>query len=73
MTKRRGRSTKCTPLLIGNDPNLWRFGSLQEALEDSTTTLAAILRSKTEPAEPEPVVFEGPADEDAEAGNIAAR
>ena len=33
---------------IGNDPALWRYGSLQEALEANTDLIARIIRAGEE-------------------------
>jgi hypothetical protein len=72
-TKRPARPTQSTPLRLGNDPTLWRFGSLQEALEDSTSILAQVLRSLKEPGQTASIPVDKTADNDAEAGNVAAR
>jgi hypothetical protein len=73
MSKRPGRPTQSTPLRLGNDPTLWRFGSLQEALADSVTILAQVIRSMEEPDQSVPIQVDKAADNDAEAGNVAAR
>ena len=44
MKKRRRRKTQPTPLSIGNDPSLWRFNSLQEALSANTNLIAQLIR-----------------------------
>lgn len=44
MTKRRGQKPKSIPMKIGNDPALWRFASLQEALEANTALLARLIQ-----------------------------
>lgn len=48
MTKRRGRKPQSIPMKIGNDPALWRFASLQEALEANTSLLARLIQSGAE-------------------------
>jgi hypothetical protein len=45
MAKRRERKIKPIPLSIGNDPSLWRFGSLGEALQANTVLIADLIRS----------------------------
>lgn len=45
MGKRRGRKIKPIPLSIGNDPSLWRFGSLGEALQANTDLIADLIRT----------------------------
>jgi len=46
MAKRRGTSrVKATPLVIGQDPSLWRYSSLQEALASNTDILSALIRA----------------------------
>ena len=53
MAKRRKRRVKSIPLTIGQDPSLWRFGSLQEALEANTDLLAQLIRASQPVAQPE--------------------
>ena len=48
MAKRRGRKPQSIPLKIGNDPALWRFASLQEALEANTHLLARLIQTGAE-------------------------
>lgn len=65
MAKRRGQKTKSIPMKIGNDPALWRYASLQEALEANTHLLARLIQAgaeqvqaakhNVEPAETHPV------------------
>jgi hypothetical protein len=43
MAKRRRKAT-FIPMAVGNDPSLWRFASLQEAVGVSTPHLAQLLR-----------------------------
>ncbi len=43
MPKRR-RKTQKIPMVIGNDPTLWRFRSLPEALGAHTNGLAQLIR-----------------------------
>lgn len=48
MAKRRKRKPKTIPMKIGNDPSLWRYASLQEALEANTDNLARLIRAGQE-------------------------
>ena len=48
MAKRRGRKPTSIPMKIGNDPALWRFASLQEALEANTHLLARLIQAGAE-------------------------
>lgn len=50
MAKRRGRKPQSIPLKIGNDPALWRFASLHEALEANTHLLARLIQVGAEQA-----------------------
>jgi hypothetical protein len=43
MAKHRRKAT-FIPMAVGNDPALWRFASLQEAVGASTAHLAQLLR-----------------------------
>ena len=45
MAKRRRRRVKEIPLTIGQDPSLWRFGSVHEALEANTQVLSELIRA----------------------------
>lgn len=51
MAKRRGRKPKSIPMKIGNDPSLWRYASLQEALEDNTNHIARLIQAGKEQAQ----------------------
>ncbi len=51
MAKRRGRKPQSISLKIGNDPALWRFASLQEALEANTHLLAGLIEAAAEQAQ----------------------
>lgn len=51
MAKRRGQKPKAIPMKIGNDPSLWRFASLQEALEANTHLLARLIQAGAEQAQ----------------------
>ena len=44
MAKRRGRKPKSIPMKIGNDPSLWRYASLQEALGVNTDLIARLIQ-----------------------------
>lgn len=73
MAKRRKRRVKSIPLTIGQDPSLWRFGSLQEALEANTGLLSELIRASQPAAQSEePVIDERDTDNDA-ADQLAAR
>lgn len=45
MAERRGRKPQLIPMAIGNDPALWRYASLQAALEASTDLVADLIRA----------------------------
>jgi hypothetical protein len=45
MTNRRKRKTKVLPLKIGNDPNLWRYHSAQDAISQNVPLLAELILS----------------------------
>lgn len=51
MAKRRGRKPQSIPMKIGNDPALWRYASLQEALEANTHLLARLIQAGAEQAQ----------------------
>ncbi|MBN8592361.1 MAG: hypothetical protein J0M33_11400 [Anaerolineae bacterium] len=51
MAKPRGRKTKSIPMKIGNDPALWRYANLQEALKANTHLIARLIQSGAEQAE----------------------
>ncbi|MBZ0298194.1 MAG: hypothetical protein K8J31_00535 [Anaerolineae bacterium] len=53
MAKRRGRKPQSIPMKIGNDPALWRFASLQEALEANTHLIARLIQAGAEQAQAE--------------------
>ncbi len=64
MAKRRRRSTKSIPLTIGNDPSLWRFGSLGEAIQANTDIISDLIRaSQLISRSEEPVIDEHGPDE----------
>lgn len=71
MTKRRKRRVKNIPLTIGQDPSLWRYGSVHEALEANTGVLAELIRASQTP-QPEQLVIDE-RDVDNFAGDVAAR
>ena len=48
MAKRRGRKPQSIPMKVSNDPSLWRFASLQEALEANTHLLARLIQTGVE-------------------------
>ena len=72
MAKRRKRRVKSIPLTIGQDPSLWRFGSLQEALEANTGILSELIRASQSAAEPDEPVIDDRDSNDA-ADQVAAR
>lgn len=51
MAKRRGRKPQSIPMKIGNDPALWRYASVQEALESNTHLLARLIQAGAEQAQ----------------------
>lgn len=51
MAKRRGPKPKSIPMTIGNDPALWRFASVQEALEANVHLIAQLIRAGEEHAQ----------------------
>lgn len=48
MASRRGRKPQSIPMKIGNDPSLWRYTSLQEALDTNTHLLARLIQAGVE-------------------------
>jgi hypothetical protein len=48
MTNRRKRKTKTLPLKIGNDPNLWRYRSAQDAIFQNVPLLAELIISSVQ-------------------------
>ena len=48
MAKRRGRKPKSIPMKVGNDPSLWRYASLEEALEANTELVARLIQAGKE-------------------------
>jgi len=42
--KERGQKIKSVPMQIGNDPALWRYASLQDALEANVALIAQLIR-----------------------------
>ena len=73
MAKRRNRRVKSIPLTIGNDPKLWRFDSLQEALEANTGILAELIRASQPDAETEEPGNDERDTDGAAADQVAAR
>ena len=72
MAKRRRRRVKHIPLTIGNDPALWRYGSLQEALEANTSILSELIRAGQSAAQSDQPEFIERSQDDA-ADQVAAR
>jgi len=48
MAKRQKRKPKTMPMKIGNDPSLWRYASIHEALAANTQNLAQLIRKGKE-------------------------
>lgn len=44
MAKHRGNPRQTFPMKLGNDPSLWRFDSLEDALTASTTLLGQLIK-----------------------------
>ena len=42
--KQHGQRIKSVPMQIGNDPALWRYASLQDALEANVALIAQLIR-----------------------------
>lgn len=51
MAKCPGRKPQSIPMRIGNDPALWRFASVQDALEANTHLLARLIQVGAEQAQ----------------------
>ena len=49
MPKRQGRKRQAIPMIIGKDPDLWRYDSLEEAIEANFDLLAQLIRVGGEP------------------------
>ena len=45
MAKGRGRKRQAIPMIIGKDPALWRYDSLEAAIEDSIDLFTQLIRS----------------------------
>jgi hypothetical protein len=45
MAKRRRRSPITIPLTIGQDPSLWRYSSLGEAIQANVDTISDLIRA----------------------------
>ena len=62
MAKRRVSRNKILPMTAGNDPSLWRYGSLAEAIAANTDLIARLIREGDElmqasKHDPEPIVY----------------
>lgn len=44
MTKQRKSRVQSIPMTVGNDPSLWRYASLQEALSANTHLLSQMIQ-----------------------------
>lgn len=51
MAKRRGLKPQPIPMKVGNDPSLWRFASLQAALEANIDLVARLIAAGEEQAQ----------------------
>ena len=60
MVKRRGQKPKSIPMKIGNDPALWRFASLKEALEANTDLITRLIRAGEEQSKTDKCSDESP-------------
>lgn len=67
---RRQSRVQAVPLTIGQDPALWRYGSLREALEANTSLLAHLIQAGQHEKQ-EPVIQA--LDDEENAGRMAAR
>ena len=45
MAKSRGRKRQAIPMIIGKDPSLWRYDSLEAAIGDNLDVLVQLIRS----------------------------
>jgi hypothetical protein len=48
MTRRRPSQVVPIPLTVGQDPSLWRYSSVQEALATNITIIAEMIRAGEE-------------------------
>ena len=71
MAKSRKQFVKVIPLAIGQDPSLWRYDSVQEALGANMNVLSELIRAGEIAQEEQPVTTEPAIDEDA--APVAAR
>lgn len=55
MAKRYGPKPKILPMEIGNDPALWRYASVEDAVGSNTHLLAELIRKAQEQDESIPV------------------
>ncbi len=51
MAQGRKRKVKSIPMKVGNDPSLWRYASLQDALKENTHLIAHLIQSGAEQAQ----------------------
>ncbi len=73
MAKRRRRSPITIPLTIGQDPSLWRFGSLGEAIQANTDIISDLIRASQPVSQSEESVIDGRGPDEAAALDTAAR
>jgi len=66
MAKSRRPNIKVIPLAIGQDPSLWRYDSLQEALGSNMNVLSELIRAGEIAQEESRVILDRTIDEDAE-------
>jgi hypothetical protein len=53
MAKGRGRKRQAIPMIIGKDPDLWRYDSVEAAIEDSIDLFTQLIRAGDEPQQQE--------------------
>ena len=53
MPKRQGRKRQAIPMIIGKDPDLWRYDSLEAAIEDSIDLFTQLIRAGDGPDQQE--------------------
>ena len=60
MTKGRGRKRQAIPMIIGKAPDLWRYDSLEAAIEANIDLFAQLIRAGEGPAQQENSASETP-------------
>ena len=51
MAKGRGRKRQAIPMIIGKDPDLWRYDSPEAAIEANFDILVQLIRAGEEPSQ----------------------